>query len=331
MTPGRRPRAPRWPGPCRRGPRPRPRGTPPRLARRLQRVRMRASGDPQRLVAGDRRHPGLRALRRLAAVPAAPGPYRGLLGRVLGRSGLTQNALRLAEALRTDEAPVPVGHLSPRECCNELTAQEGLPSMNITLASDSAGAYAVLAPAYDLLTAEYAYGPWLAAIEWLARPSRARGPAPAGRRLRHRQELHAAAGPRLRRHRLRHLAGDGGRGAREGRGPRGRAGGRHAAPADPRGVDLVTCIDDAINHLLDPDEVAATFEGMRANLAPGGCSSSTSTRSPPTTASPTSSSRTRSASCAGAAGSPSWTGRAVRRRSSSTSSPTRATGCGGGP
>lgn len=40
--------------------------------------------------------------------------------------------------------------------------------MTLTLESDSAEAYAVLAPAYDLLTAEYAYGPWLAAIEWLA-------------------------------------------------------------------------------------------------------------------------------------------------------------------
>ena len=40
--------------------------------------------------------------------------------------------------------------------------------MTPTLESDSAEAYAVLAPAYDLLTAEYAYGPWLAAIERLA-------------------------------------------------------------------------------------------------------------------------------------------------------------------
>ena len=34
--------------------------------------------------------------------------------------------------------------------------------------------------------------------------------------------------------------------------------------------DLITCLDDGINHLLDPDEVADTFEGLRANLAPGG-------------------------------------------------------------
>jgi SAM-dependent methyltransferase len=41
--------------------------------------------------------------------------------------------------------------------------------MPVTLDSDAARAYAVLAPAYDLLTAGYAYGPWLAAIERLAR------------------------------------------------------------------------------------------------------------------------------------------------------------------
>ena len=36
--------------------------------------------------------------------------------------------------------------------------------MTLTLDSDAAQAYAVLAPAYDLLTAEYAYEPWLDAI-----------------------------------------------------------------------------------------------------------------------------------------------------------------------
>src|SRR5215217_2508267 len=40
--------------------------------------------------------------------------------------------------------------------------------MPLTLDSDAARAYAALAPAYDLLTADYAYGPWLAAIERLA-------------------------------------------------------------------------------------------------------------------------------------------------------------------
>jgi SAM-dependent methyltransferase len=34
--------------------------------------------------------------------------------------------------------------------------------------------------------------------------------------------------------------------------------------------DLITCLDDGINHLLDPEEVADAFECLRANLAPGG-------------------------------------------------------------
>jgi SAM-dependent methyltransferase len=34
--------------------------------------------------------------------------------------------------------------------------------------------------------------------------------------------------------------------------------------------DLVTCFDDALNYLLDEDQLAAAFEGMRAVLAPGG-------------------------------------------------------------
>jgi hypothetical protein len=40
--------------------------------------------------------------------------------------------------------------------------------MALALDSDAARAYAVLAPAYGLLTAEYAYGPWLAVLERLA-------------------------------------------------------------------------------------------------------------------------------------------------------------------
>ena len=41
--------------------------------------------------------------------------------------------------------------------------------MTRTLESDSSEAYAVLAPAYDLLTARYEYPTWLDAIERLAR------------------------------------------------------------------------------------------------------------------------------------------------------------------
>ena len=35
-------------------------------------------------------------------------------------------------------------------------------------------------------------------------------------------------------------------------------------------ADLVTCLDDAVNYLLDPDELRAGLAGMRANLRPGG-------------------------------------------------------------
>jgi SAM-dependent methyltransferase len=34
--------------------------------------------------------------------------------------------------------------------------------------------------------------------------------------------------------------------------------------------DLVTCIDDSLNYLLDADELAAALDGVAANLAPGG-------------------------------------------------------------
>lgn len=34
--------------------------------------------------------------------------------------------------------------------------------------------------------------------------------------------------------------------------------------------DLITCLDDAVNYLDGPDELARAFGGMRRNLAPGG-------------------------------------------------------------
>ena len=128
--------------------------------------------------------------------------------------------------------------------------------MTLTLESDATRAYAVLAPAYDLLTAEYAYGPWLSAIERLARE-------------------HGLAG-----HRLLDVGCGTGKSflplmqrgfhvtacdispemvalARE---KAGTSVDVHVA--DMRRLptfgefDLITCIDDAINHLLTPGEVA---------------------------------------------------------------------------
>ena len=142
--------------------------------------------------------------------------------------------------------------------------------MTPTLESDATHAYAVLAPAYDLLTAEYAYGPWLAAIERVAREH-----GLVGRRLldvgcgtgksflplldRGFQVTACDISPEMVEVALR------------------KAGGRaDVHVADMRRLpvfgefDLITCIDDAINHLLNADEVADALASMRDNLAPGG-------------------------------------------------------------
>ena len=142
--------------------------------------------------------------------------------------------------------------------------------MTLTLESDATRAYAVLAPAYDLLTAEYAYGPWLDAIERVAREHGLRG----------RRVLDVGCGtgksflPLLDRGfdvtacdispEMVELA-------------QRKAGARaDVHVADMRRLpvfgefDLITCIDDAINHLLGPDEVADALACMRENLAPGG-------------------------------------------------------------
>jgi SAM-dependent methyltransferase len=142
--------------------------------------------------------------------------------------------------------------------------------MTITLDSDATCAYAALAPAYDLLTEGYAYGPWLAAIERLALMH-----GLAGRRL---LDVGCGTGksflPMLDRGfevtacdispemvaEARHKVG-------------ARA---EVLVADMRRLpelgeyDLITCLDDGINHLLEPEEVVDAFECLRANLAPGG-------------------------------------------------------------
>jgi hypothetical protein len=93
--------------------------------------------------------------------------------------------------------------------------------------------------------------------------------------------------------------------------------------------DLITCLDDAINHLLGPDELADAFDCLRANLAPSGLLVFDVNTLAAYREIPDRSSRTTSGSSTGAAGSPSSKRPGARPRWSSTSSPTRATGSRG--
>ena len=142
--------------------------------------------------------------------------------------------------------------------------------MTLTLDSDATRAYAVLAPAYDLLTAQYAYGPWLDAIERLALEH-----GLAGRRL---LDVGCGTGksflPMLERGfevTACDISPDMVELAREKAGSRAEV---HVADMRRLPVfgrfDLITCLDDAVNHLLSADEVADALAGLRANLAPGG-------------------------------------------------------------
>lgn len=136
--------------------------------------------------------------------------------------------------------------------------------------SHSAAAYDAVAPAYDLLTHGYAHGRWLAALVRLARRHGLAGrraldvACGTGRSLEALLDLGFAA-----------MGCDASAGmaaaARAKVGDRARV-----EVADMRALprygafDLVTCLDDALNHLGSPGEVAATLRAMAANLAPGG-------------------------------------------------------------
>jgi SAM-dependent methyltransferase len=127
-------------------------------------------------------------------------------------------------------------------------------------------AYDDLAPAYDLLTADYPYDRWLAALESLARehglagrdvldvacgtgksflPLLARGWRVVGCDISPAMLARAAA----------------------------KAPGTRLIEADMRTLprlgefDLVTCLDDALNYLLEPDDLRAALSGIRRNLA----------------------------------------------------------------
>jgi SAM-dependent methyltransferase len=131
-------------------------------------------------------------------------------------------------------------------------------------------AYDALAPAYDLLTAGYEYDRWIAALlDWAGNHG-----------LKGRRALDVACGtgnsflPLLE-------AGFDVVGCDESRGMLAVAA---TKVPDPRAVlrldmrslpvlgsfDLITCIDDALNHLLSEDEVRDALASMARNLAPGG-------------------------------------------------------------
>ena len=138
-----------------------------------------------------------------------------------------------------------------------------------TTAGQARDAYDALAGAYDALTAAYDHDSWLASLERLAHEHGVRG-----KRL-----LDVACGtgksflPLLRRDyevtgcdisagMLAHAAR---------KAPQARL-----VLADMRSLpllgsfDLVTCLDDALNYLLDEAELRGALLGIRRNLAPGG-------------------------------------------------------------
>jgi SAM-dependent methyltransferase len=139
-----------------------------------------------------------------------------------------------------------------------------------TLHSDAARAYAVLAPVYDLLTADYAHGPWLSALERLAQRH-----GLAGRRL---LDVGCGTGksflPMLERGFEVTACDISPEMVAEARRKAGSRAELHVADMRRLPVlgefDLITCLDDAMNHLLGPEELAAAFEGLAANLAAGG-------------------------------------------------------------
>jgi SAM-dependent methyltransferase len=134
----------------------------------------------------------------------------------------------------------------------------------------SARAYDVVAPAYDLLTRGYAYARWLGSIDRLARSH-----GLAGRRA-----LDVACGTGKSLEALLDLGYDAlGCDGSPGMAAVARAklAGRAAVHvADMRSLpvygafDLITCLDDALNHLASAGDVVRALRSMARNLGLGG-------------------------------------------------------------
>lgn len=137
-------------------------------------------------------------------------------------------------------------------------------------ADDARGAYDALASAYDVLAADYAHDRWIDEIQTLiARHDVAIGTA---------FDVGCGTGlsflPLIQRGwtvtacdispRMADIA-------RQAAGDRADVMVRDMRELGEVGAfDLITCLDDAINYLIEPDDLARTMAGFAANLAPGG-------------------------------------------------------------
>jgi SAM-dependent methyltransferase len=140
------------------------------------------------------------------------------------------------------------------------------------MTSDTRVAYEALAPVYDGLTANHDHERWLTVLLGLARNHGLAGTRafdvacgtgksfmPLVRRGYDVTacDLSPAMAARARRR-------------ARGHGVRVHVADMRSLPVLCERADLVTCLDDAVNYLLDPGELRAGLAGMHANLRPGG-------------------------------------------------------------